>query len=278
MSHCDRFSERFGGVQRVYGRAGLELIRDLHLCVVGLGGVGSWAVEALARSGVGRLTLIDHDRIESHNINRQIQALDSTAGRSKVEVMAERIGQINPECRVEAIDDFLTLQTLEDYLAPPYDYLIDAIDSISFKSAMIAHCRRHKRAIITTGGAGGMSDPTRVLIDDLSRTYNDPLASRVRARLRRDYGFTRESGKTFGVDCVFSTEPPVYPQSDGSVSHRKPELHGVSLDCRFGYGSLSTVTAVFGFLAASRALNKTLAKRLGKEAPSKRPAVTAESG
>ena len=138
MSHCDRFSERFGGVQRVYGRAGLELIRDLHLCVVGLGGVGSWAVEALARSGVGRLTLIDHDRIESHNINRQIQALDSTAGRSKVEVMAERIGQINPECRVEAIDDFLTLQTLEDYLAPPYDYLIDAIDSISFKSAMIA--------------------------------------------------------------------------------------------------------------------------------------------
>lgn len=278
MNGCGLFSERFAGVQRVYGRAGLEVIRELHLCVVGLGGVGSWAVEALARSGVGRLTLIDHDRIESHNINRQIQALDSTAGRSKVEVMAERIGQINPECRVEAIDDFLTLQTIDNYLAPPYDYLIDAIDSISFKSAMIAHCRRHKRPIITAGGAGGMSDPSRILVADLSQTYNDPLASRVRARLRRDYGFPREPGKRFGVECVFSTEPPVYPQADGGVGHRKPELHGVSLDCRFGYGSLSTVTAVFGFIAAARALNKTLAKRLGTEARKDTPAVIAEPG
>jgi tRNA threonylcarbamoyladenosine dehydratase len=261
---------RFAAIGRVYGVAGLEVVAGMHVCVIGLGGVGSWAVEGLARSGVGRLTLIDDDKVCPTNINRQIHALDSTLGQSKVAAMAERIGQINPGCQVESIHGFLTLRTLEPYLAPAYDYVIDAIDSIQFKAALIDHCRQRGRPLITTGGAGGMSDPTKITVADLSRTYHDPLASRVRARLRQAYGFPREPEKRFGVECVFSTEQPVYPQADGSVSHRKPGLHGVSLDCRFGYGSISTVTAVFGFVAAARAINRTLARRLATAAPSPR--------
>lgn len=253
MSTCD-LGGRFAAIGRVVGADALERITRMHVCVIGIGGVGSWATEGLLRSGVGAVTLIDNDTICPTNINRQIHALDATLGRSKVEVMAERARQINPACRLDAIVDFLTMGTLERYLAANYDCVIDAIDSIKFKAALIDHCVRHRVRIVTTGGAGGMSDPTKVLVADLSRTFNDPLASRVRARLRKDYGFSRDPRKRFGVECVFSSEQPVYPQPDGSVSHRKPGLHGVSLDCRFGYGSISTVTAVFGFVAASRAI------------------------
>lgn len=263
MAQCD-FSERFGGIRRVYGSSGSDIIADMHLCVIGIGGVGSWAVEGLARSGVGRITLIDNDSVCVTNVNRQIHAMDNTLGQSKVEVMSRRVAQINPICRVDVIDDFLTMQTLEDYLSRGYDYVVDAIDSIKFKSAMIAFCRRNRIPIVTTGGAGGMSDPTKIQVADLGQTHNDPLASRVRSTLRREYGFPREPGKKFGVECVFSSEQPVYPQPDGSVSHRKPGIHGVSLDCRFGYGATSTVTAVFGFVAASRAINRTLRRRLAR--------------
>jgi tRNA A37 threonylcarbamoyladenosine dehydratase len=235
----------------------------MHVCVVGLGGVGSWAVEALARTGVGNLTLIDWDTVCASNVNRQLHALSDTFGDKKVALLAGRIKAINPSCRVEAIDDFLTLETLEDYIAPAreYDYVIDAIDSVKFKVALIRHCRRHKIAIITVGGAGGVVDPTQVQVRDLNRTENDPLAAKVRSRLRSEHGYTNNPKRYFGVECVYSAEQKRYPRPDGSVGHEKPGIHGVSLDCRFGYGSVSFVTATFGFVAASRVINKTLAKR-----------------
>lgn len=257
MAECD-LRERFGGIRRVYGSSGSEIIAGLHLCVIGIGGVGSWAVEGLARSGVGRITLIDNDTVCLTNMNRQIHALESTLGRSKVEVMRRRVAEINPACLVHTIDDFLTTRTLEDYLSSDYDYVIDAIDSIKFKTAMIAFSARARIPVVTTGGAGGRSDPTKIQVADLAQTYNDPLASRVRSTLRREYGFPRDPAKKFGVECVFSSEQPVYPQADGTVSHRKPGIHGVSLDCGFGYGATATVTAVFGFMAASRAINRSL--------------------
>jgi len=264
VTHCD-FKERFGGIRRVYGTSGSDIIANLHLCVIGIGGVGSWAVEGLARTGVGRITLIDNDTLCVTNVNRQIHALDSTLGRSKVEVMAQRVGEINPACRLGIIDDFLTMRTLDEHLSRGYDYVIDAIDSIKFKSAMIAFCTRNRIPVVTTGGAGGMSDPTKIQVADLARTYNDPLAARVRSTLRREYGFPRDPRKKFGVECVFSSEQPVYPQPNGSIGHQKPGIHGVSLDCRFGYGAASTVTAVFGFIAASRAINRILSRRLGQQ-------------
>ncbi|MFN2309740.1 MAG: tRNA cyclic N6-threonylcarbamoyladenosine(37) synthase TcdA [Gammaproteobacteria bacterium] len=263
MSNHD-YDQRFGGVLRLYGERAYALLPQLHLCVVGLGGVGSWAAEALARSGVGRLTLIDYDQVALSNVNRQLPALSDTVGEKKIQVMAERIAQINPGCDCRLIDDFITADNLATYLAltQGYDYVIDAIDSIRFKAAMIHHCRRNKLPIITTGGAGGLTDPTMIQIKDLSRTHNDALAAKVRAALRERYGFPRDTQKRFGVECVFSSQQPVYPKPDGTVSHEKPGIHGVHLDCRFGYGSISFVTAAFGLIAAGRALNKALARRL----------------
>ena len=254
----DSYNERFGGVRRLYGEADFARLRRLHLCVVGLGGVGSWAVEALARSGVGRLTLIDHDDISPSNVNRQLHSLTDTLGRSKVEVMAERVGQINPECRVEVVDDFLTSRNLWELLPLGYDQVIDAIDSIRFKADMIYFCKRNRIPLITTGGAGGLTDPTAIRIADLTRTWNDALAAKVRSRLRAEYGWTRNPTRRFAVECVFSTEQPVYPRPDGSVGTAKPGIHGVHLDCEMGYGSSVAVTAGFGFTAASRALERAL--------------------
>ncbi len=256
------FEQRFAGIGRLYGQAALELLAGMHVCVVGLGGVGSWAVEALARSGVGRLTLIDYDEVCLSNCNRQLHALSATVGRKKGDVLAERVAGINPHCRCEVVDDYLTMDNLHDYLARGYDYVIDAIDSIKFKAAMIHYCKRHKIPIIATGGAGGLTDPAMIKLADLSKTYNDPLAAKVRARLRSDYGFTRNARRRFGVECVFSSQQQLYPRPDGTVGHQKPGIHGVSLDCRFGYGAASFVTASFGMLAASRVINKTLQKRL----------------
>lgn len=253
--------ERFAGVARLFGQREQVWLAGFHLAVVGIGGVGSWAAEALARSGVGAITLIDDDTIEAGNVNRQIHALTGTFGRAKVEVMAERIAQISPGCRCDPIRDFLTDRTLDAYLGQGYDAVIDAIDSIRFKAAMIAYCRRHKIPVITTGGAGGRRDPTAVRIADLSRTQHDPLASKVRRRLREEYGFPRDPKRRFQVDCVYSMEQPVYPREDGCVSRAKPGLAGVSLDCRFGYGAATFVTATFGFVAVAQTLEKLLARR-----------------
>ena len=263
MQSNDTLDQRFASIQRVYGIHQSHYIRRMHVCVIGLGGVGSWAAEALARTGVGALTLIDFDVISVGNINRQSHALSSTIGQKKGAVTQARMRDIHPGCVVIAIDDFVTTRTMAEYLAPDrgYDCVIDAIDSIKFKSEIIVHCRRNKIPIITTGGAGGTSDPTHIRVADLSRTWNDPLAARVRARLRKNYGYTSNPKRRFGVECVFSTQQRVYATADGEVCNEKPGIHGVSLDCRSGYGSVSFVTAVFGFIAAARAIEKVLAQR-----------------
>ena len=260
--NADAYHQRFGALERLYGVTVAPRLRDAHVCVVGLGGVGSWAVEALARSGVGALTLIDYDEIAAGNINRQLHALGDTLGRKKHAVLVERVAGINPDCRCEVIDDYVNMDNLRDYFGPErgYRYVIDAIDSIKFKAGLIYCCKRNKIPVVTTGGAGGLTDPTMIQVKDLSRTYNDPLAARVRSRLRDDYGFSRNPKRHFGVECVFSGQQPLYPRPDGSVGHEKPGIHGVSLDCRFGYGSAVFVTATFGMVAASRAVNRLLKK------------------
>jgi len=255
------YQQRFGGVGRVYGRAAMATLQQLHVCVIGIGGVGSWAAEALARSGVGEITLIDHDDLCETNINRQIHALDSTIGRSKVDVMAARIADIHPACRCHAVDDHVTSGNLARHLACGYDAVIDAIDSIRFKTDIIYYCKRNKIPVITTGGAGGLTDPTRIQVSDLTRTFNDPLAAKVRNRLRHDYGWTGNPKRRFGVDCVFSSEQPRYPRADGSIGLEKPGVHGLTLDCSLGYGSLSMVTASFGLTAAARILNRMMEKQ-----------------
>jgi tRNA A37 threonylcarbamoyladenosine dehydratase len=259
----DDYNERFGGIRRLYGATEAEVIHHSHFCVVGIGGVGSWAVEALARSGVGAITLIDHDDIAPSNSNRQLHTLSSTLNRSKVEVMAERVLEINPSCEVHAIDDLLVESNIEKYIHSNFDCVIDAIDSIRHKAALIYYCKRNKIPIITTGGAGGITDPTRIEITDLSRTHNDPLAAKVRARLRATYGYSRNPKSRFGIDCVFSTQQHRYPKEDGTVCQQKPGVKGVTLDCNFGYGSATFVTASFAFAAVARAIEKLLSRKSG---------------
>ncbi|VAW75373.1 HesA/MoeB/ThiF family protein =_ sulfur transfer pathway protein CsdL [hydrothermal vent metagenome] len=251
---------RFSGIARLYGSVAAQRICNMRVCVVGMGGVGSWAVEALARSGVGKLTLIDYDEICASNINRQVQALESCVGEKKTRALENRIRDINPKCSVTVVDDFATDRNLFDLLPPdkPYDYVIDAIDSIRFKAALIYHCKRNKMPVITTGAGGGLSDPTQIQIRDLSRTFNDPLAAKVRARLRANHGFSRNLKRYFGVECVFSSQQQVYPKADGSVGQQKPGVHGVHLDCSMGYGSASFVTGTMGFVAVSRVIEKYL--------------------
>lgn len=241
---------RFGGLIRLYGAAGFARLQAAHVCVIGIGGVGSWAAEALARSGVGALTLIDLDHIAESNINRQIHAQDSTLGQAKVVAMAERIHAYAPECKIHLVDDFIDQDNIAALL-PACDGVIDAIDNVRAKAALIAYCKQHQLALVTTGGAGGRIDPTRVQIDDLSRTIQDALASNVRARLRKEYGFTRDPKKKFGIDCVFSPEQLRRPQDVACAVDG--ELQGLS--CA-GYGSSVAVTSAFGMAAAARVIER----------------------
>lgn len=257
------YQQRFGGIERLYGQQAVPWLRDMRVCVIGIGGVGSWAVEALARSGIGRLLLIDYDTVALSNSNRQIHALDSVIGRKKTQAMLQRVVEINPACQCDIIDDFITDRNLFDCLPVDagIDYVIDAIDSIKFKAALIYYCKRNKIPVITTGAAGGLTDPTQIMVKDLTRTFNDPLAAKVRAQLRAQHGYTRNLKRYFGVECVFSAQQQVYPKQDGSISHAKPGIHGIHLDCSMGYGSASFVTATMGFVAVSRVIEKHLRMR-----------------
>ncbi|WP_422490494.1 tRNA cyclic N6-threonylcarbamoyladenosine(37) synthase TcdA [Endozoicomonas sp. ALE010] len=256
-SPSNSFNDRFGGIRRLYGNSAVEQLRQSHVCVIGIGGVGSWAAEALARTAVGNITLIDLDDICITNTNRQLHALTNTIGRSKVEVIAERITQINPECQCQTIEDFITEDNLQELITSEFDYVLDAIDSFRVKAALIAHCKRHKIKIITTGGAGGQMDPTQIQITDLTKTWHDPLARKVRNQLRDRHGFSKNTKRKFGVDCVFSTEQAVYPQADGTICQTKPTGEGsMKMDCASGFGAATAVTATFGFAAAARIIEK----------------------
>ena len=256
------FARRFGGVDRLYGTGSLAQLAQAHVCVIGLGGVGSWAVEALARSGVGRLTLIDMDHVAESNINRQLQALENTLGMAKGTALAQRIAQINPACAVTLVDDFID-QTNVATRVPADAAVLDAIDNVRAKAALLALCRQRRQTVVTTGAAGGRIDPTRVEVVDLARTVQDVLASKVRAKLRKDYGFPRDPKKKFGIECVFSAEP-VHKPTDRRVTSADlatcelPVDGGAGLACA-GYGSSVMVTASFGFAAAARVIKTLLA-------------------
>ena len=176
--------------------------------------------------------------------------------------MADRIKLINPDCQVNIIEDFVTQDNLRALLEQGYDYVIDAIDSVKIKTAIIAQCKRNKIPIITIGGAGGQIDPTKITIDDLSRTYQDPLLAKVRNQLRRDFNFPRNVKRKFSIDAIYSTEQLVYPKSDGDVCHAKQSSEGnMRLDCSSGFGAVTHVTASFAFFAVSKAINKLIKKK-----------------
>ena len=250
-------ARRFGGVARVYGEAAAGRFAAAHVCVVGVGGVGSWVVEALARSGIGALTLIDLDHVAESNINRQLHALGGTLGRAKTDVLADRVVDINPACRMTRVEDFLTPDNVSSLLTPDFDHVVDCIDHVRAKAALIAHCRRNRIRLVTVGGAGGQVDPTRIRVSDLSRSAQDPLLARVRKLLRRDYGFSRNPQRRFDVPCVWSDEQMVFPGVDGGVCLQRPaDSETRDLSCAGGIGSVVTVTASFGLVAAAQVLGR----------------------
>lgn len=255
MAGEDDFPYRFGGIQRLYGKVASERLRQAHVCVIGIGGVGSWSVEALARTGIGQLTLIDWDDICVTNVNRQIHAMNGTIGKPKIEVIAKRVATIQPQCVVNLRREFFNAETAADILSTPYDFVLDAIDNAKEKCRLISACRDRELPIITVGGAGGRLDPCAISVDDLSRSYNDALLAQVRKRLRKDYGFPRDERQAFKVDCVYSPEEPRYPQADGSVSTTRHIAGKMRLDCESGFGTAAFITGVFGFAAAARICN-----------------------
>ncbi len=257
QSHMD-FERRFGGVGRLYGVNALSRLSASHVCVIGIGGVGSWVAEALARCGIGKLTLIDLDHVAESNTNRQIHALDGAYGCAKVSAMATRIHAINPACDVVEIDDFITPENVGGVL-PACDFIVDAIDDVRAKAALLAHCRAHQMPVITTAAAGGRRDPVRIQVADLARTEHDPLAARLRAQLRKEYAFPRGAKQHFGIECVFSTEAIVRPQNPETCAVDAASTSPLQgLNCA-GYGSSVMVTASFGMVAAARVLEHLLA-------------------
>jgi tRNA A37 threonylcarbamoyladenosine dehydratase len=251
MTHLDEAADlqrRFGGLERLYGLSGAAAVRRAHVAVVGVGGVGSWAAEALARSGVGALTLIDLDHVAESNINRQVHALDSTLGQAKVLAMRERIAQIHPRCTVHAVEEFAEPENWPQLLPPGVDAVIDACDQLKAKTAMAAWARATKALFIACGAAGGKRLAHKVEIDDLAHATHDPLLAQLRYRLRKAHGAPKD-GKRIGVACVFSREAVAPPDPSCMI-----EGDG-SLNCH-GYGSVVSVTATFGQCAAGWVLDR----------------------
>jgi tRNA A37 threonylcarbamoyladenosine dehydratase len=249
---------RFGGLDRLYGVSGAARIRASHVVVVGIGGVGSWTVEALARSGVGRLTLIDLDNVSESNINRQIHALDDTVGMAKVEAMRQRIAHINPDCVVTCIEEFVEPSNWPSILnGADVDAVVDACDQVKAKTAMAAWAIQHKVLFITVGAAGGKRLAHKVDIDDLSNTSHDPLLAKLRYHLRREHGAARDV-KKIGVACVFSRETVAPPDASCDVQGDG------SLNCS-GYGSVVSVTATFGQCAAGWVFDQISSRPLLKD-------------
>jgi tRNA A37 threonylcarbamoyladenosine dehydratase len=259
MSYKQDTKRRFGGVERLYGKPALEKFKQSHIVVIGIGGVGSWVIEALARNAIGKLTLIDMDVVAESNINRQLPALSTTLGQNKTDVMAERVREINQDCEVCIIDDFLTQDNITDLIAEDTTYIIDCIDNSRVKSALIAWSKRQKVKILTIGGAGGKIDPSLIKISDLSRTIHDPLLSRTRKLLRQNYNFSTNIKRRFNIQCVYSVEHVKYPNSAGEITQEKTQDELTGLSCAGGIGSSVMVTGSFAFIAVSHVL-----KRIGQ--------------
>lgn len=248
---------RFSGVRRLYGEQGLARLQKAHVLVIGIGGVGSWAVEALARNAVGKLTLVDLDNIAESNLNRQIHALEDTLGKAKVTAMRERIAAINPQCEVLEVEDFVTPENLPQVLAGSPDIVVDCMDDTKAKIALAAYCKQHALPLVMVGSAGGKLDATRLRLADLAHVQGDRMLAKVRNQLRRDHGFPKASdhkkSAKFGLMAVYSDEPVERPEEACDTS--QAGLTG--LNCA-GYGSSICVTASAGFIAAQHAIQQLL--------------------
>lgn len=251
----ENYRNRFSGLARLFGEEGLRRLHAAHVCVVGVGGVGSWTVEALARSGVGALTLVDLDDVCVTNTNRQLPAIEGTVGRSKVAVLAERILAINPACRVAPVAEYFTAATAARLLAPAFTVVVDAIDTVEHKALLIAECVRRGLPCVTVGGAGGKRDATRLRVGDLGESAQDDLLRLVRRTLRREHGFAGGEGNRYGVRCVWSGERPVYPWANGTCAVEPEPGGNLRLDCASGFGTAAHVTGTFGLVAAQEAVH-----------------------
>ncbi len=256
----DLQNHRFGGIARLYGQAVLDRFQKARVAVIGVGGVGSWAVESLARSGIGAITMVDLDEICITNVNRQLHAMDGQIGRQKTDAMADRALAIHPACEVVVVPKFFNEKSAAEILDPGFDAVIDAIDTTRHKTLLVAECHRRGIYAVTCGGAGGRRDPTRIRVADLAYSGKDPLLLQLRRSLRNDYGFPKipqkEEPVPLGIDAVYSDEPPWYSQCDGGVSLEKPDESSHRLNCTFGFGSATHIVASFGLIAAGRVLDK----------------------
>ncbi|MCY1161556.1 tRNA threonylcarbamoyladenosine dehydratase [compost metagenome] len=246
----DEYERRFAGVEKIYGEDAFRQYEHSHVMVIGIGGVGSWAVEALARTGIAELTLIDMDVIAASNINRQLPAMSSTLGREKVEVMAERCYAINPRIKINVVDDYLTPENVKELLANTPDVVLDCIDDVKAKLALMLHCRFNKIPLIVSGGAGGKLDPLKIRVADLSKTEQDPMLAKLRSQLRAK-GICKKSKEKFGITCVYSIDNPFLSAE---------VCPSAGLRCG-GYGSAVVVTSSFAMVAVSEVLKKLAAKK-----------------
>jgi len=248
---------RFSGIARLYGRDALQRFRGARVMVVGIGGVGTWAAEALARTAVGRVDLVDLDEVCVTNTNRQLVALDSTVGRAKAEAMAERLRDIAPDIDARPTLRFFTEKTADELLQPDIDVVIDAIDSVKHKCLLVQRCRDLGIPVVVSGGAGGRRDPGQVQSADLSEVKGDRLLFTLRKKLRQRHGFPRKG--PFGVVAVYSSEPQVFPTAEGDVCERREAgTDNLRLDCASGFGTASMVTGAFGLRAAHLAVDVLL--------------------
>lgn len=249
-------ARRFGGVSRLYGAHGLATLQAAHVCIIGIGGVGSWAAEAVARNAVGTITLVDLDNIAESNVNRQLHAVDGVFGKAKVTAMAERIRLINPNAQIIEIEDFVSVENIATLLSTQYSGVIDCIDDAKAKAAIADYCLSRKIPLVVTGAAGGRLDATYIKQADLSQVTHDKLLAKVRNLLRKDYGYSggdsaKNKSPKMGVQCVYSDEAVTRPEASCAA-----EPHAITgLNCA-GYGSSVCVTAPFGFIAASLLLKQ----------------------
>lgn len=243
--HSDEYDRRFAGVAKIYGERAFSQYEKSHVMVIGIGGVGSWAVEALARTGIGKMTLVDMDVLAASNINRQLPALTSTLGHEKIEVMAQRCREINPRIELVLVDDYFSAENLETMLAEVPDVILDCIDDVQAKLALMLHCRFNKLPLVVSGGAGGKTDPLKVQVADLSKTEQDPMLAKLRSQLRAK-GICKKPKEKFGMTCIYSTEQPV---TNNTV------CASAGLRCG-GYGSAVVVTSTFAMVAVSEVLKK----------------------
>lgn len=250
------YTTRFHGIGRLYGMNTLDRLKNSHVLIVGLGGVGTWIAEALVRSGVGSLTLVDADEVCISNTNRQLVALSNTVGKFKIDILKERLLLINPELQVNLIYEYFTKSNAESILNQNYDFVVDAIDSLQYKCHLIALSQAKNLKVITCGGSAGRRDPTKLKFGDLGEAYNDKLLMRLRKKLRNDYAYPEGKNIIFNVDCVFSWEKPFFPTKDGGICRTLNPEENQKQDCETGMGSATFITGTFGFVMASKIIER----------------------